>query len=50
MVDLILANDCGTSLVKNVYSVERGQPELLLMPPGLVEGVQREKVGSARVA
>ena len=45
MVDLILANDCGTSLVKNVYSVGRGQPELLLMPPGLVE-VSRDSIES----
>lgn len=45
MVDLILANDCGTSLTKNVFSVDRGKGELLIMSPVLAE-VSRDSIDS----
>lgn len=37
MADLILANDCGYSMTKNAFSVEKGRPELLTMSPPLVK-------------
>ncbi|MBV9387053.1 MAG: ParM/StbA family protein [Chroococcidiopsidaceae cyanobacterium CP_BM_ER_R8_30] len=43
MVDLILANDCGTSSNKNVFSVNKGKAELLVMSPALIE-VSRDSI------
>jgi len=45
MTNLILSNDSGTSLDKNVYSVDAGSPQLLMVPPPVLE-VHRSSIDS----
>ncbi len=46
---VILANDCGSSLTRNIVQVGADRAELLLMPPPLLE-VQRESIDSYKAS